>query len=294
MGYSEQDKTSSLAFPQPQAPAAVAPIAPQTSPTTSPRPEFIPFTVPHLCMSEPYDGKDFWIYPKRCGWIVHAKDIQCHFSCPPGTCYYSLSPEELDEEDERVRPPMFSRSDGRPVLASDKVAFLQAWLFFGGLTEVSNLCGLETDIAAEFITNDGSISTAGFNGLPGRWFEAAVKTGRAGDKVVMERILTVARHSCLMLSEEFDTERTYSRFMLDPFYMFTYTSDQCRVLYSLEILVRTIGLHLLLHIHMPGSTAAEDEGWGQSRVQRSLTWSLRSEGTFQLFYLALEELKKQG
>ncbi|KAK7447052.1 hypothetical protein VKT23_014263 [Stygiomarasmius scandens] len=169
---------------------------PQPSPNLAPRPEFIPFSVPYLCISEPCDGKDFWTYPERCGWNINVQDQQCHVFCPPGYCKHGIGPADV------VLPSILSRSDGTPVLASDKVAFLQAWLFFGALNEVSSLCGLEIDIAAEFIVDGQSISTENLNGLPGRWFEAAIRARRAGDRDLMSRILTVARHLTLMLSSE--------------------------------------------------------------------------------------------
>ncbi|KAK0437971.1 uncharacterized protein EV420DRAFT_153676 [Desarmillaria tabescens] len=261
---------------------------PQASPHVPPRPEFIPFTIPYLCMSKPYDGKDFWSYPERCGWIVDAKDTQCHVLCPPGACIDDMDMEELPKD---TQLQIFSRSDGSVVVASDKIAFLQAWLFFGVLTEVSDLCGLDIDLATEFFLEDGSVSTARLNGLPGRWFEAAVMSGRAGDKVLMERILTIARHSHLMLSEErSDDEYTLT---------FDYSYAECRVFLSLEILVRTVGLHLLLHTYMPGFTTTEEEGWGRNRIKRSLDWPpwyrrRPNEGLAQLGLLARDKLEEQG
>jgi len=41
---------------------------PQAFSDSPPRPEFIPFTIPYICKSAPYDGKDFWTYPERRGW----------------------------------------------------------------------------------------------------------------------------------------------------------------------------------------------------------------------------------
>ncbi|THU90169.1 hypothetical protein K435DRAFT_841561 [Dendrothele bispora CBS 962.96] len=256
---------------------------PQTFQNIPPRPEFTPFEVRHLCKSKPFDGEDFWTYPERCGWIVHAKDMHCHVLCPPGTCFHDTNPDKI-----HMRSPMFSRSDGRPVLASDRAAFLQAWLFFGVLTEVSNLCGLQIDIAAEFIVDNGSFSTAGLNGLPRRWFEAAIRTGRAGDKMLMERILAVARHSYLMLSEETVAGKKIS--------MFEYTYEECRVLSSLQIVIRVIGLHLLLHIYMPGFSSTEEEGWSKNRVTKNLDFSpsFETEGFDQLSDLAQDSLEHQG
>ncbi len=262
---------------------------PQASPNVPPRPEFIPFTIPYLCVEKPYDGKDFWSYPERCGWIAHVKDTQCHVLCPPGICEHGMGTEEVEN---KTQWRIFSRSDGSFIAASDKVAFLQAWLFFGVLTEVSDLCGLVIDLAAEFFLEDGSVSTARLNGLPGRWFEAAAISGRAGDKVLMERILTIARHSHLMLSEE-RSEDGHTP-------IFKYSYAECRVFLSLEILVCTVGLHLLLHVYMPGFTTTEEEGWGRDRISTSLMsqCSVRewrpNEGVDQLLNLGRDKLEEQG
>lgn len=278
---------------------------PQTYPNLPPRPEFIIFSVPYLCKSNPYDGKDFWTYPGRVGWLVHVKDEQCHIFCPPGYCTHEMTYDEASEQENLVRPSKFSRSDGAPFSMTEKVTFLQAWLFFGVLKEVSSLCGLDIDIATEFIVDGDSISTEKLNGLPGRWFEAVISTNRAGDKELMGRILTIGRHSVLMLSDEiFDCELVVDESAgvfknnVNPVYTYNYgyTRAECRVLHSLEILVRTIGLHLLLHIYTPGFTSTEDEGWGRGRVAHSLIrYSTRlPEGMEQLSEYAFEELKEKG
>lgn len=200
-----------------------------------------------------------------------------------------MSPEAIADEDLRpVLPPLFSRSDGTPVLASDKVAFLQAWLFFGLLLEVSTLCELELDVEAEFIDKEGSISTAKLNGLPGRWFMALAKTHRVGDKPLMERILSLVRHAFLMLTEELvKVDGDFAQ-------RFKYTYTQCRVLQSLNICTRIIGLHLLLHVYSPGFTVTEEDGWGHDRITKSLEYERYGEGTDQLSELARTDLEEQG
>ncbi|THU85068.1 hypothetical protein K435DRAFT_686338 [Dendrothele bispora CBS 962.96] len=248
---------------------------PQASPGLPPRPEFMPFAVPFLCRLKPYDGKDFWTYPERCGWIINAKDEQCHPFCPPGHCEHGMSIEEISIEDDRVRPLMFSRSDGTEVLGSDKVSFLQAWLFFGVLKEVSSLCGLDIDIAAEFIIDEDLISTEKLNCLPGRWFEATMKINRTGDRDLVGRILTIGRHSALMLRSELidaeqATKESYGVFEISAFssyaYKYDYTYAECRVLHSLDLLVRTIGLHLLLHIRTSNFNATAEDFWRPGRI----------------------------
>ena len=68
----------------------------------------------------------------------------------------------------------------RQARRSFRLAFFQAWLFFGVLTEVSNLCGLDIDLATYFIL------ATGWMVFQGDGFEAAVRNRRAGDKVLME------------------------------------------------------------------------------------------------------------
>jgi len=222
---------------------------PHISADIPPRPEFTPFTVPHLCASAPYDHLDFWTFPQRCGWIVHTADMVCHILCPPGICRESLK----DDYAPPPGPPIFSHSDGRPVLATKKASFLQAWLFFGVLEEVSVLCGMEIDVKQEFVVAGGnSVSTEKLNGLPKRWFDALKKRDELGEKAVMERILSVARHARLMLTDE-KTDLDRKRF--------EYTYAECRVFQSLDNVVRLVGLHLLSHLDLPWFEATTEEGW---------------------------------
>ncbi len=259
---------------------------PNVSANMPPRPEFTPFTIPYLCMSTPYDGKGFWTYPERRGWIIHTKDQKCHVLCPPGICHDGMSLADLSNHTRQAQPAILSRADGIPVTASDKIAFLQAWLFFGVLTEVSALCGLEIDVGAEFIVDNGSISTAKLNGLPGKWFAAAVKKNRAGDRAFMEQILSIARHAVLMLSEELTEDGSRA---------FEYTYTECRVLHSLDITARIVALHLLLHVYMPGFMVTDENGWSHNRILKSVDWTSREcEGLDQLSNIAQTKLAEQG
>jgi len=216
-----------------------------------------------------------------------------------------MSFAEIQAEDDRIQPPMLSRLDGLPVRASDKVAFLQAWLFFGVLEEVSSLCGLEIDVAADFIFNDELISTEKLNGLSERWFQAAMEMHRAGEKEVVRRILTIARHSSLMLRSEITDIRNVASESAEVFrdvsdstytYRYNYAYAECRVLLSLDILVRIIGLHLLLHTRASNFAAAEEEGWDQGRVGKSLIWTgtRPTEGMAQLSDFAFVDLEEKG
>ncbi|KAI5842804.1 hypothetical protein BZA05DRAFT_188192 [Tricharina praecox] len=278
--------TASAASP-PFPNASFAPLTvPHCSPNTPPRPEFASFTVPYLCTSQPYDHLDFWTFPLRHGWNVHLADMVCHVLCPPGRRCQQQAEQE-GEEERSPQPPIFSRVDGKPVRAEDKVAFLQAWLFFGVLDEVSRLCGLVIDVDAEFVAEAGDeVSTAGLNGLSSRWFEATKRTGRAGDKALMESVMKVARHARLMLTEEIvDEERTKR---------FEYTFAEGRILQSLDIVVRLVGLHLRSHVNIRGFTAMEEEGWGRQRIRKCLQPMDYSEGLDQFSDLAEDAMREAG
>ncbi|KDQ14493.1 hypothetical protein BOTBODRAFT_343572 [Botryobasidium botryosum FD-172 SS1] len=258
---------------------------PHALPDIPPRPEFTPFTVPRVCAPAPYDHLDFWTYPERHGWIVHSAGRACHILCPPGYCRVLKEAGAKRES----RPAIFSRADGSPVRASDKVAFLQAWLFFGLLEKVSTLCGLEIDVDKEFLVENGeSVSTARLNGLSERWFDALRHTSRLGETALMEQILALGRHARLILAEEHIDGAVKKQF--------GYTYSECRILQSLDIVVRVIGLHLLSHVNLEGFDAAPGEGWGKQRITTSLLnpIPLKGEGIAQLERFAEEELEERG
>lgn len=118
-----------------------------------------------------------WDFPARMNWRVHRRDLQCQSGrCPPGICV---------AQNEKLRyglhTPAISKTDGNDVSVGGKVAFLQAWLFFGALTEVSSLCGLEFDAGKMFASGDpNTVSTAELNGLPMRLFTASQRRRLAG------------------------------------------------------------------------------------------------------------------
>ncbi|KAH9898473.1 hypothetical protein C8Q73DRAFT_402901 [Cubamyces lactineus] len=243
---------------------------PQPSRSLPSRPEFPSFTVPHLCADEPYDGGGLDTYPERHGWIVHHQDKQCHILCPPGVCYNGI------KSDPRARYlhykatgpifPMLSRADGSLVTSATKIAFLQAWLFFGTLHEVLNLCGLAIDVERDFLVDDGrSVSTGALNGLAGRWL-ASLSSNKVGNKDFMERIATIARRIALLLSEE-----VISRPESQP--VFQYTPDDARVFLSMDILLRVLGLHYILHINSPRFGGLKKKRRETERIRSLIHWT---------------------
>ncbi|KAI0712677.1 hypothetical protein C8Q76DRAFT_846299 [Earliella scabrosa] len=285
---------------------------PQPHPSFPPRPEFTPFTVPNLGGTvPPHDGTDFWDYPTRHNWTIHARDEQCHVLCPPGLCWDGVEWPDTATSESAMHTPMISRTDGSPVTPTDKAAFLQSWLFFGTLAEMSALCHLDLDVSAEFLLDNGkTVSTSALNGLAARWI-AALDPSQIGDEKLMERILALARHVCLLSVQEYvedapssGSDETHSH-SHNPERMkspglnyqprYTYTVEECRVLHSIDILARTLGLHLLLHVYSPRFKASDDKGWGKKRITRSIHWlNRRIEGVEQLSDIVFDDMNERG
>ncbi|KAH9892485.1 hypothetical protein C8Q73DRAFT_782020 [Cubamyces lactineus] len=265
---------------------------PQSNPSLPPRPEFIPFTVTNLCSSLPWDELDYMTFPERHGWVVHHQDKQCHDLCPPGYCNGGLAQTlyKFDVAD-GLAPPMLSRADGSSVSGTSKAAFLQAWLFFGTLHEVSRLCGLSIDVEAEFLIDGGrAISTAALNGLAGRWFASLDHTS-AGDKAFMQKIFTIYRHLALLLNEELirDSGSKSGRKMAP---VFTYTPEEARVFFLIDVLLRTIGLHLVLHCYSPAFSYV---GWNRNVITQNVDWiGRRIEGYETLEDYVNTQLEERG
>ena len=244
---------------------------PHSNPSLPPRPEFPPFTVLNLCGPVLIDGGEFSAFPERHGWVVHHKDIQCHALCPPtGICFEGMGRGAREGHYKSHGPvsPMLSRTDGAAVTHTSKTAFLQAWLFFGTIREMSRMCGLAMDVQAEFVVDGGRrVSTAALNGLAGRWF-ASLRREEVGSIVFMERVLTIARQMAPLLRQEVS-----SRPACQPTY--EYTPDEARVLFSMDVLLRVLALHLMLHVRSPAfSTSPEGEAWNAAeRIGSVITYA---------------------
>ncbi|KAI0663604.1 hypothetical protein C8Q70DRAFT_1050267 [Cubamyces menziesii] len=274
---------------------------PQSHPSLPPRPEFIPFTITNLCASSQWDGLDYTTYPERHGWLVHHQDKQCHILCPAGFCNGGLDDDAAARTHEfdivnGLAPPMLSRVDGSPVTSTSKAAFLQAWLFFGTLHEMSRLCGLSMDVDAELLIDGGrAISTAALNGLAGRWF-ASLDRESVGNKAFMQQIYAIYRRLALLLNQEVvrDSGPEGSSRGKKPA-LFTYTPEEARVFLSIEILLRTIGLHLLLHCYSQGFTCEEGDGWNKRMITQNIDWrGRRVEGFDVLEDYADTRLEEHG
>lgn len=197
------------------------------------RPEFIPFTVPRL--GEEYDLSGFWEFPARAGWQVHRYDRRCHEGrCPPGVCV------EIDGgQPERygLHTPGISRTKARDDACSEKLAFLQTWLFFGALAEAHAVCSLP--ISPEDLIAD-TFATDRLNRLPRRLYLASQSSGRAGSRELKEELYAIIRQVQLMITRASDWEDEHD-----------YTLTQCEVLFSIKILLHTLCLALLCHSRCP-------------------------------------------
>ena len=229
----------------------------EKDPPLPPRPEFPPFMVPYLgdaADAAPYDGEDLETYPERHEWIVHRQDDQCdHQLCYPGVCYPADDWDALNDYYGQHGPisPMLSRtgSNARAVITgTSKAAFLQSWLFFGTLHAVSHMCNPENPINVQnecLKVEDGHrrVSTDALNGLAGRWF-SSLSPEKVGNEDFMKQLIKIGRRMVLLLDREVS-----SRPDGEP--VFQYTFDEALVFYSIDLLVRVISLHLLLHAYSP-------------------------------------------
>ena len=106
----------------------------------------------------------------------------------------------------------------------------------------------------------------------------------------MQRILVIFRHLGLLLNEEVVSDSD-----LEWTSVFTYPPEEARVFLSIEILLRTIGLHLLLHCYSPGFLCDESDGWNQRMIEQNVQWAgRRVEGLDALDDYADTQLEDHG
>ncbi|KAF8249014.1 hypothetical protein K440DRAFT_677985 [Wilcoxina mikolae CBS 423.85] len=192
-------------------------------PAQKPRPEFIPFTVPYLCGEVPYHNEGFWQIPERLGGKII-----------PGRQFDALTP--------------FVRLTGHQLLLLDelpvncgvheKVASLQAWLFFSMLSEVLENYRLSIDIPGEFLvqSEDGKIlvSTAALNGLSQRMLTASIS-----HEVDYQAVEAIYRHANVCLPNESFESGVFSQEEIQEL-----GADDHKVFLSIEILLRVVAITL--------------------------------------------------
>jgi hypothetical protein len=182
------------------------------------QPDFIPFTVPYICLDAPYDylPGGFYDFPERQGWILYGEPEN-----PDAAKFHRLD------------------STNNEPLYAEKVEFLQAWFFFGVLAEVSSITGLAIDVAAEFVSVSEDedvriISTGPINGLVERWLTAAA--GQENWKNRLSRIHELSKYvKCRMFSFRNGNWTAQSRLGWDA---------ETKVLLSIEIVFRALLLVL--------------------------------------------------
>ncbi|THV04456.1 hypothetical protein K435DRAFT_850919 [Dendrothele bispora CBS 962.96] len=223
-------------------------------------PPFIEFTVPYLCLDVPYDynPQGFWDFPERAGWMLDGKALHrtfpthivwqdIHHLDAEYTCRSRAVSEEILARRPRdsLRLKCF-RINGQASTLSEEVAFLQAWLFFGVLAEVSSTCGVSADLHAEcIVVEDGSrmVSVGVLNSLICRWHASlnVLPDGVARERVT--RLLRVVKHVMSLqtvISTYGDPKKSETRSL---------TYLQCKVLLSIRILFRAILFVLSLSRH---------------------------------------------
>ncbi|CAL1698432.1 unnamed protein product [Somion occarium] len=247
---------------------------------TEPRPEFIPFQVPYMCRNTPYDGLDFWNYPSRVGWKVNRHDNRCHEGrCPPGNCVESNANEGLSLP-YGLHAPAVSRTDGSIAPVNEKVAFLQAWLFFGALTEVCSICGLVFDFHESLHSGD-VVDTGALNGLPIKLYKSSQQLGLAGSMNLRRQLHTIMRHMQLITTRAHEVDDEHE-----------YALAECEVLLSIHVLLRIICLSLLCHA--PHWELGPTDGMHIPLVQPSPEWRSVPEGLARLGVLTLDRLAQRG
>jgi len=247
------------------------------------RPEFIPFTAPYMCAAAPYDYLGFWDYPERMGWKVHRCDRHCHSgACPPGVCVAGVERSEHTSFSEPshygLQTPAVSRSDGGSASVAEKVAFLQAWIFFGALAEVCSLCGLTFNLEEVLISGD-TISTAVLNGLPRRLFLSSQKLRLAGTKNLRRKLYAVVRRVQLVITRAGTWEDEHE-----------YTFPECEVLYATYILLRVLSLSLLYHSPDWNLDPNDDV----KIPLEDMTYDWKPEGVTRMCGLGLDKLLEKG
>ncbi|ESK82731.1 het domain protein [Moniliophthora roreri MCA 2997] len=224
-------------------------------------PDFIPFTLRYLCTDVPYDYKPggFQDFPERQGWIVYGE------SGKPELFKFTL----LDGTDS-------------PLKLAEKVALLQAWMFFGVIAEASSICGLEINVEDEFVstTKEGRkvVGTSPLNGLAERWIESAASTPEG-----LEACCSKIRALCQFLEPRiFNLRDQENKVRL-------YTYDEAEVLFSIELAYRVLLLSLIrsglydtetirplhkakfydyqLRLHMRGWRQLQKQGWCSSEMR---------------------------
>ncbi|KAF9458798.1 hypothetical protein BDZ94DRAFT_65674 [Collybia nuda] len=217
------------------------------------RPHFIPFTAPYLCATSPYDHdpSGFWDFPTRVGWALDPtgyskyrneqeimdweKDLaplDARYGCRRRKAPESLS-RERPRDALRLKCYRMGGGDGRYQLAelSEQVAFLQAWLFFELLAQVSSICGVSVRLEDEFVLPGRQVSIAALERLMQTWLDVNLNIEQ------VTQIVQVIQHVLSMQTRFEDLRKKESQAL---------TSTECKVLFSIKVAIRSVLLTLAL------------------------------------------------
>lgn len=114
---------------------------------------------------------------------------------------------------------------------SEQVAFLQAWLFFGMLEQVSLICGVDARLEDEFVLQQCEVTTAPLDRLLQRWLDAKLNPEQA------VQIVRVIQHVLSMQTRYEDPRKRESQEL---------TYAQYKVLLSIRVATRTVLLALAM------------------------------------------------
>jgi len=216
------------------------------------------------CATSPYDFDDrgFWDFPERAGWALDAtgyrsfsNEIEWSADLAPLDAMYACRQRKISEELSAARPldslklKCYHIDGGgyRHAGISAQVTFLQAWLFFGMLAEISTICGLSIDLEAEFVVagpaGSWEVCTAAMDGLPQRWLDAAAEEALCptttqdlgSDRVT--QMTRVVQHIMSMQTRYEDQRKSESQLL---------TYAECKVLLSIRMVSRAAMLTLAM------------------------------------------------
>ncbi|ROV87069.1 hypothetical protein VMCG_10901 [Cytospora schulzeri] len=216
---------------------------------------FISFEFPLLPTNTPYDNHadGFWDFPERAGWILDGRQEHRKFDVD---LTEALKPVlvELNNKNYRCRDRTIPESvvearpndalsikcfkkDGTWASMSEEVAFLQAWLFFGVLAELSIITSVSTpDFGTE--SAPAILSTAALNALVCSWVTEIEALGSVDERQEkLGKMLEVIQHVVSL-----QTCISTVRFHIKEPQRLTY--DECKALLAIRLLFRAVILAL--------------------------------------------------
>lgn len=154
------------------------------------RPFFPPIYAPYKCATVPYDGLGFADFPDRSGWAIldRPKD-----------------PSDPMREAFLLRREKYSDSSALEITdcgVDEKAAFVQAWLFFGALTEVLETAGVTLQVDDFLAQLNGStiVSTSRLHSYGQLWALGEDKLGADGRVRRARKVYDIIREGEFFLS----------------------------------------------------------------------------------------------